>query len=254
MYSEPAPHEVFQMLMPLFVFIGILYAAIMIVGLVSYILQGLAILNMSKARNLQNGWLGFIPIARDYQLGLCSKEIDIGNKKIDNPGLWMALAPFIYNAAFGVGFTIVLIPYFVGIISLVENPDSTDALMAFMGTVTTFVIGCFILALVMVVAQVFWYLVRFLVIHKIFSQYSTGQKPVFYLIIAMFVPLAEPILLYMHSKRRLLPAAVADFAPVPVAHPAAVPYPAPVAPYHAADPAPVAAPEEAPATGSTPEA
>jgi hypothetical protein len=83
-------------------------------------------------------------------------------------------------------------------------------------------IGMVIFVLIMMVAQVVWYLVRYLALHKIFSQYSTGQRPVFYLILSMFVPMAGSILLFMHSKRPLLDTGVVKPVPVMDANPAVV--------------------------------
>jgi len=156
---------------------------------------------MSKARGLENGWLGFIPYARDYQLGLIAGDIEIGDKKITNTGLWLVLAPIIYGFVVFIGWLIVFIPYFVSLISIMDN----DAPEAIIGPITYLMIAMTIFTLVIIVAQVFLYLVLFLAKHKIFTQYVTGQKPVFYLIISMFVPFAFPILLFMLSKRPLLP-------------------------------------------------
>jgi len=211
----PEFNEIMTLMSPLFAILGVVYGLLFLITIVSYILRGLAILNMSKQRGLENGWLGFIPFARDWQLGKIAHEIEIGNKKITNPGLWLVLAPIIYGTVFGIGYAALMVPYFISIFSLAE----TAAPEAIIGPVTSLIIGMFFFIFVMIIAQVFLYLIVYLSFHKIFSQYEKGQKPVFYLILAMFVPLATPIILYMLSKRPLLPHAAAEFAPV-AAYPA----------------------------------
>jgi len=215
MYSvESELAEVLSVLGPLFAILGVIYSLLFLVALVSYILQGLAILNMSRARGLENGWLGFIPIARNWQLGKIAHEIEIGNKKITNPGLWLVLAPIIFFLVFIISYAALILPFVFSIASIAE----TAAPEAIAGPLSFFTIGMFFFVLIIIAAEVFWYLFLFLSLHKIFSQYEKGQKPVFYLILAMFVPLALPIILFMLSKRPLLPKATAEFAPVASPH------------------------------------
>lgn len=203
-YSDPYLDEfveVMSALGPLFGFFMILGFIVMIAGLAGYVLRGIATVNMSKARGLQNGWLGFVPIVRDYQLGEIAGDIEIGDKKITNTGIWLVVAPIIYNVVFAIGYFIVMVPYFVSLATIVDNP----APEAILGPITYLMISLTVFILVMVVAQVFLFLVIYLAYHKIFTRYATGQKPVFYLIISMFVPLGFPILLYMLSNRPMLP-------------------------------------------------
>jgi len=192
--------EVLRVLSPLFVFLGVVILLSVLLGLAAYLLRGFAINNMSKARGLQNGWFGFLPYLRDYQLGEIAGEIEVGKWRIKNTGLWLVLAPILYTVVFAIGYTIVMVPYVIGLFSAVAN-DTPEALF---GSLMYVLIGATIFALVMMVAQVLLYLIIYLAYHKVFSQYATGQKPVFYLIIAMFVPLGSTVLLYMLSKRPLL--------------------------------------------------
>jgi len=203
MYADEFANEFLEamdMLAPIFAFVIIFYFALLAITLIGYILQGLAINNMSKARGLQNGWFGFIPYLRDWQLGQIAGEIEIGNKKITNTGLWLVLAPIIYGFVIMMGVLIMYVPFLISVISAVE----ADAPEAMFGAMTYLMVGFWIFVLVLTVAQVFYFLVIYLAYHKIFTQYATGQKPVFYLIIAMFVPLGFPILLFRLSKRPML--------------------------------------------------
>ena len=197
---DPAIPKELEAMIPLLIFCLIFLLIIMLLCIISYVLRGLAIYKMSKARGLQNGWLGFIPCANNYQLGMIAGEIELGNKRIKNPGLWLLLLPIIYGIVFTIGYFAMMIPYFISIFSLGSNPMPEEVI----GPVTALMFALMIFVLIMLFAQVILYLFRYLALHRIFSHYSTGQKPVFYMIIAMFVPLAESILLFMHSKRPLL--------------------------------------------------
>jgi|GEM_PF-1461375 len=198
--TQPTGFEGFEAMIPLLVFLGLLYGILLLGGLVSYILRGLAQSNMSKARGMGNHWLGFIPYARNYQLGQIAGEIELGNKVIRNPGLWVLLAPIIFTFVFVVGYVIVMVPYMIGIFRFVE----TEAVDQLLGSIVLFTIMLLIFVVVVTIAQVFLYLIIYLTYHRIFSHYVKGQKPVYYLIIAMFVPLAASVLLFMLSKKPLL--------------------------------------------------
>lgn len=178
---------------------AIIWTIMMLVGLVDYIFRGLAIYNMSKARGLEYGWLGFIPYARTYQLGQIAGEIEVGKKTIKNTGLWLLLAPFVFGFVVFIGVIIITVPTIFSTVALESNPTPEGV----SGMLVTWVIAWCIFMVIVTIAQVFVYLIRYLALHKIFSHYSAGQKPVFYLIIAIFVPLAESILLFMHSRRPL---------------------------------------------------
>jgi len=191
----------FETIIPILIFYGVVLLFILGLGLVNYILRGLAIYKMSKARGLENGWLGFIPVAHKYQFGKIAGEIEFGNKKIENAGIWLIILPIIYSTVFFIGYIIALIPFIFSMMSLGNDPSSEEV----MGPIIGLMIAIFIFMLVIIVGQVFLYLFKYLALHKIFSHYNSGQKPVFYLIIAIFIPLAESILMYKQSKQPFLP-------------------------------------------------
>ena len=67
-----------ETLTALLVVYGIAIAAALLVGLVGYILYGIALLRMAKRAGVKNGWLGFIPLASDWLLGRLS---DVGSTR-----------------------------------------------------------------------------------------------------------------------------------------------------------------------------
>ena len=193
-------NEVIQLIMPLIaVYLVIIFAALGC-GIANYVFRGAAIYTMSANRGISNGWLGFIPYAHNYQLGKLAGEIELGNKKVKKTGVWLLVMPLIYGFIFIAGYIATMLPFFITIFSFGEEPSPEQVMSA----MPAFMIGLFIFVLILIVAQVFLYLFRYLALHKIFSLYSGGQKPVFYLILSLFVPLAQAILLFKHRNRPLL--------------------------------------------------
>ena len=62
-----------------------------LVGLVFYILKSIALMTMASKRGIDNAWLGWIPIADLYIMGVLVGEMDILNFHLDNLGLWCPL-------------------------------------------------------------------------------------------------------------------------------------------------------------------
>ena len=184
-------------------FVAVLYAAIfgsLFLGwLVNYILRGVGIYKMSKNRGLSGGGLGFVPFVHRYQFGKLAGEIQIFNKKIKNTGLWLVFLPVISGIVLGGTYVASFIPM---IISAIANPTAIDS------NPLPFLHGIFgglgIFVLLAVFAQIIINLIFGLSYHKLYSRYSGGQRPVAYLILTLFVPLAEGIIFFMHRDRQVI--------------------------------------------------
>ena len=196
----PEFFEVIQMILPVIMIWATLAGLLFILGIMQYILRGIAIYKMSANRGLSNGWLGFIPFIHNYQLGKIAGEIEFGNKKVKNTGAWLLIMPIIYNFVCIIGYVIIMIPYFFNLFALSPNAGPEHVL----GMIKALVFSLILYSLAVLTAQIFFCLFKYLALHKVFLQYNIGQKPVFYMIIAMFVPYAEAILLFMHRNRQML--------------------------------------------------
>ena len=207
-YSEAS--EILNILLPLLITLFIVVALLYVGLIVNYILRGVGILKLSKKLGVPNGWLGFIPIASEYQLGALAGNIELGKKRVKNPGVWLVVLPFILAGT----FLLVYIPMIIWMIvqsatmplDAYGSPDPAQMVSFLSG----FIIFVLVFVVVVYVAQIFLYLFRYLVMHKIFSKFETGQRPVFYMILSMFVPFAEAILLLKQSGKPVLP----EYAPV----------------------------------------
>ena len=175
------------------------WGILIIVSLASYVLRGLAILNMSKARGLSNGWLGFVPFLYLYQFGTLAGEIEVGNKKIKNTGLWLLVLPMVSSVVITISYMLLFIPMLIMTARMEIDPNADWGYLFLL-----LIIGILVFVVAIVIVQLAINLLRGLVLHKIFSHYHAGQKPVFYMLVCLFLVMAEPILLYAHSKKPLL--------------------------------------------------
>jgi len=168
----------------------------------NYILRGIAIWKMSANRGIAYGGLGFVPIVNRYQLGKLAGEIEFGKKKVKNTGVWLLVLPIALGAVAVIGMILIMVPYTFRMIALDQYPYVSPEMIA--SPLIGFTVGIVLFTLVMIFAQAILYLFRGLALHRVFSLYHGGQRPVFYTILAIFIPLAESILLFKSRNKPLL--------------------------------------------------
>ena len=202
-YYSSSDAYALQAMMPLISTLIIMWSVLSLSGLVNYILRGLGIMKLSERFGLDKGWLGFIPIASEYQLGAMAGDIQLGKKQVKNPGLWLILLPIISFVSF-------FIVYIVMIINLVSEAIALEGMGDYMVAMRIsnmlggFFITLFILVFVVYIIQVITSIIRIMVLHRIFARFHAGQKPVFDMLIAIFVPFAEAILFLRRSKMDMI--------------------------------------------------
>ncbi|MGI6469386.1 MAG: hypothetical protein GXZ09_02835 [Syntrophomonadaceae bacterium] len=59
-----------------------------LIAIVFYVLKSIALQTLAANRGIENPWLGWIPIADLYIMGLLVKEMDVFGYRLDNLGLW----------------------------------------------------------------------------------------------------------------------------------------------------------------------
>lgn len=187
----------FYEFLPLFIFLFVFYAVIIILAIVSYILRGLGILRLSSVLGVPNGWFGFIPVAHYYQLGSLAGDVELGSRRVQRPGLWLVILPVIvwvvtFAAGFGMAFSM---NHYAS--SFYYSPYSSYGGAGLM-------VGFVLFYLVLIAASLFLSVLRMMVLYRIFSYFYEGQRPVFYTVLSGFVPLAEPILLMKTAKMPIL--------------------------------------------------
>lgn len=71
-----------------FAIAGVFSFFFFVVAVVFYVLKSIALQTLAAKRGIENPWLGWIPIADLYIMGLLVKEMDVFGYHLDNLGLW----------------------------------------------------------------------------------------------------------------------------------------------------------------------
>lgn len=180
------------------IFVFCIYGGSFLVGLSAYLVRAFGIMKASQALGLDNGWLGFIPIGNNYQLGVMAGDIELGNRTVKKPGLWLALIPIFAWAVVFVAYMIIFFSMFASFFAF-PTMDGNDALHILPAVIGMF-IGFFIFYILLFVVAVISQVLRMMVLNRIFGYFHSGQKPVFYMLLSAFIPFAEGILLMKTSK------------------------------------------------------
>ncbi len=67
---------------------GIAAILFLLIGVVFYVLKSIGLQTLASKRGIDKPWLGWIPIADLYIMGLLLGEMDIFDYHLDNLGLW----------------------------------------------------------------------------------------------------------------------------------------------------------------------
>lgn len=187
--------NLFKYIQPAVIFFLVLLAIILLCGLISYIINGVAVVKLSKKKGLSMGWAGFVPLLREYQLGCISGEIELGKKTLKKPGLALLLSFAIYMVVYMATYMPVLFSFIFRLEALGDGPHASQILPI----LSDLYIGLAFVVLIAIVFAVIYSIIYYMVLYKIFAD-NVGKKAVYYLLLSMFVPFAEPIMLLKASK------------------------------------------------------
>ena len=173
----------------LVVFFIIVYGSMALIGLASYVVQGVGVLKISASHGRPNGWLGFIPIAVRYQLGVVSGGLLFGKRRMKNPGVWMVIVPIITNTVFYVVYFGMLMAVIYGAATSTFSGSSPA------GTILLLIITMILAFLFLFAGSAIYSIIHLMALYKIFSAHYPGSRSVYYILLSMFVPFASGILL-----------------------------------------------------------
>lgn len=167
-------------------------AVIAFVLLADHILTGVALMKISKRREVKYGWLAFLPVLDNYVTGALAGSFD------EERGLtrkWSALlitTNILGPGLFLVSFTGLMTTIIMAIISSDGNGELSVVAMAFL-------ILFYILYFVSILAISVWS-VFFLVCHYKIFEALAPEKSLKYMILSILVPFAGAILLLKCEK------------------------------------------------------
>lgn len=199
-----------------FAVIGII---MLVVGILTYVLEGIGFSAMAKNRGYDKPWLAWIPVASVYLMGAIADDINMRNGKETNLRKWL-----LGLAIGGIGLSIV-IGGVEGVASALS--DEGEAALAISA------IGNMISSMLSMAMMVFTYIA----LYKIYNEYSPNSSTIMLICTIVFCNIVRPFMIF--AIRNNPPASVMA-APTPAYNPygAAPAYPAPAQPEYPAYPAP----------------
>lgn len=174
----------------------VIAAAVFIISLADYIIRGIGMYKMGKAKGKTNPWLAFVPYARTYFQGNLGGSIDFQNKSIKNPGLWLLLLPIINSVVTGI-ITFIYGAVFTASAAFDVIGDA-DMLSEMGGTSIVFIIVVILVGFVFTTAAT---VLRVLVNRQIYSQYTVTNMAVLHAVLGSLLPLYESIALLIYGKK-----------------------------------------------------
>lgn len=239
------PNQDLAALSAVFVPMIVFYVLLFGVLIVSYVLSSIGLFRMAKARSISNCWLAWIPYGRDWLLGKISGDLKFGNRTVKRTPLWLLLIPIIITVVVAVMYVIIIVIAVMSAIAAERSGMGPHEFMPMIFSTTT--IFTFSVVVVTIALSILSGLFFYMAYYQVYSQYKETGTAVFYLLLALFVPLANSILLYRVSGMPLLNTAQPEPAPQNTA-PAPEPAPAP-----APDPAPQQQPPQDGANAENPQ-
>lgn len=180
-----------------FTFIAILYLVLLAYVITNYVIRALGLYRIAKNNGVENAWLAWIPLADLYLLGKVTGDISLGNRKLKNTALWLLLVPII-----GGGISVLF--YFGMILAIVVAGIGASAAGSGTGVIVMPIVVCILMFIaflvVVVVAALFYYIVYGMAYYTLCAKFKGSAHSVFYTLMALFVPLADAIIMLKLSK------------------------------------------------------
>jgi len=184
----------FLEILPFFIMIFVIYGLFGLFGLANYVINGLGVLRISASHGIPNGWLGFVPIGMNYQVGAVAGELEFGKRRMRKTGLWLALIPLLTSVAFAAVYAIMFVYIVITAFAMDGSSLSPLIFMTPLLFITLFI------TLVVTVGTTVHLIVFHMAYYKIFSAHYSSAHAVFYMLLGAFVPLAIGILLMKTAK------------------------------------------------------
>ncbi len=171
------------------------YALLFTLGLVQYILQSLSFQSIARARNIQNSWLAWIPVASDWVLGKIAEKYDEENGSARHWGKTLLIFEIVIVAVFCVvyGF-MVCFAVAMSIQTTMTSSSEPSGLMMIVFLISyVILIGTSLPAIAFAACKT-------VCIYKLFES-IVPEKAVKYLVLSLMIPLAMPICLFKCKKK-----------------------------------------------------
>ncbi len=190
LFSNSYNYNMFSGMMAI---VGLIYFLLLAFVVVNYIIRSIGLYRIAKASGVSAPGLAWVPYAMDYVFGKVSGDIKLGKRTLKNTPLWLVLIPIIGGAIIGI-FVVMMIfaIVFMSIASTMYELAEMATTMFFVSYILLIVIAC--------VYSIFYYIVYGMTYFTVCQKYKDSGASVFSTLMALFVPLADAIILFKLGK------------------------------------------------------
>lgn len=203
----------------LLIYMAIL-GAVLLVYLVGYILQGIGMYTMGKRKGKENCWLAFVPYARVYFQGELAGPIQLKNKQIKNPGIWILLIPIISGViaslVWGIMWSGMMSQLFstIGEYGMYGMEPGMNYMFGGGGAVV-FIVGMIVYIIVMIFVGAVNNTLLVLVNRQIYKECTPDGMAIAHAVLGIFIPLYTPICFFVLRRRVPLVVPPMNYGPYP---------------------------------------
>lgn len=169
----------------------LIWGIVLLVGIVKYIFQGIGLYSIARKQGEEAPWLAFVPFARTYLHGKLAGELEIGNKRVKKPGLWLLVLPICVGLIIGYVYFLFIALIMVGGIEMYKTGGALFSMTLGMLLFFVFLLGVFV-----VYSAVINTLYGF-VNYQIYSRYVPHKRALLHVFLSLFVPMYQAIYLFV---------------------------------------------------------
>ena len=186
------------------VIVLIVFLLLSLGGIVLYVIRSIALSRIASRMGKELPWLAWIPLARIYLQGDLAGNITLKKRTITQPGIWLMVLPIAAGVIFFIWYFVFAFATVMSIFwspDFIANPDTPPV-----GMIMTIMFSFVLLILIMMVYQGVFYVLRVLINHKIFGQFTTSNMAITHAVLSIFIPMYETICLFVMRNKEFYPA------------------------------------------------
>lgn len=182
-----------------FIMMYVFFIIIMVVAAIAlYVLKSAGLYKMAKNRGMENAWISWIPYVRVYYQGEIAGTIQMGNKSIRHPGIWMLVIPFVSGAVISIIYVVAILGAIT--MGIIGNTHNSGVLFA--GTFPgLLMVICMIVAAVFMVLLAADKILKAFVNRRIYGQVAEENTALFHSVAGLFIPGYESVCIFMYRNK-----------------------------------------------------
>lgn len=175
------------------VVVGLVYFVLFAYLIANYVIRAIGLYRIAKQSGAQNPWLAWVPYADLYLLGKITGDVSLGKRRLKNTSLWLILIP--------IGISVLSVSFIFGFIMLAAIAGFSMAAGYETALFAVVALLLFVaLILILCAAELLYYIIYGMAYYTLCTKFKESTHSVFYTLMALFVPLADAIIMLKLSK------------------------------------------------------